>query len=315
MIKILYKDVQFFNRTSFKMFNKEEKFKYIMNSKDENEYRYNFVMFLNTFETEKSLGKDICDFTYKELYDMICKFNIRDMLVNIKLLEKYLNYYGKNELASQISVVDPSDVKGRLTKRKIITYNEYQYLIKDIYENQILDKRSAYVAAMLILLYKGVKLEALNEATMENIKIENEIEKEILRVAKSLTGFENDNIRGRNVLLDTTKEEVICKPHANDRKQKTLHQYYLRFFNKYMGEYGYDTVYNLSPNTLNKSGQLYLFVNECNKSGLNVNEELHCKKSKQRLLFVEIGKMFDLDWDNTKKFYTSQMLEIYEDLL
>ena len=157
------------------MYNSLQKQDFIDNRDKKSAYRYVENLFDKTEEYEKILNKDVCNFTRKEIEDMLigfCSDSVLTLKTYLSLLSSYTNYCCAHQLSR-----DNINHYEEIDTAKFPSYvNQFAYSRHVILRERVLDwVEELYVPSdkfLVLALYEGIKgndYEELFSLTLDDI--------------------------------------------------------------------------------------------------------------------------------------------------
>lgn len=294
--------------------------------KDPREFRYAYETFLYVHDFEIKINKTLNSWKrnhYTVFFNELKQLNsFKNNLLDktFVYLNKFFTYCKDKHIGLYLhcnEVLIAADIAFENTS-PIITFNDFNVIIKYLKEHDIGKDSTCYYVALFSLLYYGISIYDMHNYTYKDFNngkylydtIKDDYILNCISKSKTITSFKNVY----EIELDSSNRDVICKPYLYKSRNQCM-QFYRKRLNEGLGVFRY--IYSLSPKTINKSGAYTFFTKECIERGLDLNTDLMMKRMEtdKRQLYNDIAKKYRLDFSNVKSRYRDWILKIYNEEL
>ncbi|HHX23243.1 MAG TPA: hypothetical protein GX723_04405 [Thermoanaerobacterales bacterium] len=201
------------NRISTQTINEDLKTKFLNKYSENTRYYMKYIILSDAVrKMEETSRKDLCEFTKEELLQLIVNskpYSLQSAITQLSVFRKYIDFaITEWHLTSDINpanFIKIDDVKNVLDKEAM----QSKYLTKEELIDMVNSLNNAIDAALLMLLFEGVKGEALNE---------------IINLQKDDIDYDNGTLKlvGRDELKRISRQTLYILKLATNQKEYTI---------------------------------------------------------------------------------------------
>jgi site-specific recombinase XerD len=215
-------------RVYTELFNKERKEKFLnerySNKATANSYK---LLFLKSYELENYYNTDLSDFTHeqlKELWDVLNCSTFESIYKYKTVARKYMEWSISNGIRKSAldltGLFNKADIISKINK--VAIQNQYISSRDELYEicSQLYNKRDA---AIVVLLYEGIKLEYIQNLKTEDCDFTNNIIKVVNK--KGISRILGIDKKSMDILYEASIEPKYCQSNGKPTKYLVERKY------------------------------------------------------------------------------------------